>query len=253
MVLVFLREVVTLAKQYKRVRAGDLVVESIYSLPDVRQPGEIRARRSRASSEAQRLLNLRHSRLRLELLLAANFGPRDLFVTLTFDDDHLPGTREGVRRRVRAFVRELRKARRIRGASLRYAYALEGKHGDKRFHAHFVLNSTGPIDLDDVAALWPHGSVDVKRLRDSHFWESGHVAWEKLARYLCKERPDPGDVGRQAWTPSKGLRQPETVSRRVADGADITIPPGAELIEQRREDGLWGSFAFLKYRLPLRE
>ena len=238
-----------MAKQWKRLEAGPLIVETIFSVPDLRQPGEQRAARSRASSEAQRLLNLKHSRLRLELLLAANFTGRDLFLTLTFSENNLPHTREGVRRAVRAFFRELRKARRIRGKSVAYIYGIEHRHGEGRWHVHVVLNATGRIDLDDVVALWPCGNADVERLR-AHFREGGRVSWDKLARYMCKERVDPGDVGRQGWTPSKGLTQPVMKSRRVSDRDSVTVPEGAEILERRQEEGPWGSFMFVKYTAP---
>lgn len=229
-------------KQRKYIAAGPLRAEVLYSVSDRRQPDRQRAARCRASSEAQRLLNMRHSRLKLEFLLAANFGPRDLFVTLTFDDAHLPRTPEGARRLFRRWIADLRVQRRRRGLPApRYVYVIEGRHGEPRLHVHVVLSATGPRDLEDVVSLWPCGAADLQRL-DEH--GDGPDVFDKVSRYMCKER---AGVGAQSWTPSKNLCRPEVSSRRVPDSADIEVPADAEILEQRRESNVFGMFAFCKY------
>lgn len=237
-------------KQLKRIVAGPLRAEVLYSVPDRRQMDAQRAARCRASTEAQRLLNLKHSRLRLEFLLAANFTGRDLFVTLSFSDDSLPATRESCRRFVKAFFKDLRAQRRKRNLpALRYVYAIENKHGDGRFHIHIVLDGTGPRDLEDIASLWTAGGADIQRL-GSHFWDSnsGTVSYEKVSRYMCKERVEAGPVGAQGWTPSKNLVRPAVSSQRVPDGANLDDPSSeAVLLERREEVNAFGEFHFLKY------
>ena len=89
---------------------------------------------------------------KLELLLAANFTPRDLVVTLTYDDDHLPDDRDGAVDKIKGFWMQLRKARRLAGQSLRYVYVTEGVHGDKRLHHHVVIDGTGG-DLETLQSL----------------------------------------------------------------------------------------------------
>lgn len=241
-----------MAKQKKIIVAGPLRAEVLYSVADRRQPDQQRAARIRASSEAQRLLNMKHSRLKLEFLLAANFTHKDLFVTLSFGEDTLPKTREAVRRSVRSFFRDLRYQRRKRDLpALRYVYAIENKHGDARFHVHIVLDGTGPRDLEDIASLWTLGGADVERL-GSHFWDdnSGTVSFEKLSRYMCKERNDPGCVGARGWIPSKNLERPAVSSQRVPDSVQLDPPAGAVLLERRAEVNGFGEFYFLKYTTP---
>lgn len=240
-----------MSKQKKVIAAGPLRAEVLYSVPDRRQPDRQRAARCRASTEAQRLLNMKHSRLKLEFLLAANFTPQDLFVTLTFADDNLPAIRESVRTSLKKFFRDLRTQRQKRKLPpTRYVYAIENKHGDGRFHAHIVLNATGPRDLEDIASLWTLGGADVQRL-SSHFWDyaAGAISFEKIARYLCKERKDHGPVGAQGWTPSKNLTRPEVSSQRVPDAVQLDLPSNAVMLERREEVNAFGEFYFIKYTM----
>lgn len=46
--------------------------------------------------------------------------------------------------------------RRWRKDSFDYVYAIEGRHGDKRFHIHLVLRDAD-FTLEEVRFLWPGG------------------------------------------------------------------------------------------------
>lgn len=238
-----------MAKQRKIIAAGPLRAEVLYSVPDRRQPMQQRSTRCRASTEAQRLLNMKHSRIKLEFLLAANFAEKDLFVTLTFSDETLPPTREAVRRHIKKFVKDLRTQRRKRALpELRYVYVIENKHGDGRYHVHIVMDATGPRDLEDIVSLWTYGAADAEKLK-SHFFDdySGTVSYEKLSRYMCKERGESGRVGEQTWTPSKNLARPSVSSQRVSDGVKLSAPQNTVILERREEVNAFGEFCFLKY------
>ncbi len=57
-----------------------------------------RAAKLKASSAARQELNLKHSWQKLEVVTAANFSFRDMVITLTYDNEHLPpSTREAVK------------------------------------------------------------------------------------------------------------------------------------------------------------
>ncbi len=60
------------------------------------------------SSAARRRLNLKAASRQLELLIAANFTRRDLVVTLTYDDEHLPQSRAEAVKNLKKFFRALR-------------------------------------------------------------------------------------------------------------------------------------------------
>lgn len=153
-------------KRKKEVRAGNLVYAVISTPPMPRDPEHVRAAKSKMSTQARRALNMKAAYRRLEMLLAANFIPKDLHLTLTYRDSDLPGTRAEAVKRVRKFLAQMRKLRNARGEVFKYIYVTEGKHTGKRFHHHIVINAT-KRDIDDIRALWPYGDqVDIEPIAD---------------------------------------------------------------------------------------
>ena len=153
-----------MAKRKRVITAGRLVKEVIYTVPQPRDGERVRAGRSKLTTAAQRALNYRTAQGHLEMLLAANFDQKDLFCTLTYRNDCLPEKLAEAKKRIRAFLRLLRKERRRHGLDLKYVYVTEGKHGDIRYHHHLVINATSPADLEMICSLWQYGEVDVKRI-----------------------------------------------------------------------------------------
>lgn len=84
-----------MAKRKKTIIAGRLVKTIIYTAPEPQDGPRVRAVKSRMTTAAQKAMNNKAARVKLEMLLAANFGPRDLFVTLTYRDENLPAKRAG--------------------------------------------------------------------------------------------------------------------------------------------------------------
>lgn len=186
-------------------------------------------------------MNQKYAYQRLELLIAANYGIRDLYITLTYDDDHLPRNREGARKIIQAFLRRLRKARKERGQELRYIYVTEHKHGEGRWHHHVLINATGE-DYALIRQLWGQGNVDFNPIRidrDKNF--------ETLARYLCKEQRDM--VGNRLWSCSRNLRKPETECFRVPNDTPLTVPESAEIVLEDTGDvsTAYGHYRYIKY------
>ena len=93
----------------KTVTAGRLVYAVCYSQPAAADPPAERAAKSKVSSAARQRMNFKAAWQKLELTMAANFGAEDLFVTLTYDDRHLPENRDAAISRVRAFVGRVRR------------------------------------------------------------------------------------------------------------------------------------------------
>lgn len=233
-----------MAKRKRTIRAGNLVKTVIYTVPHPRDPDHVRAAKSRATTAAQRALNYRTAQGKLEMLLAANFGPQDLFCTLTYDDAHLPTTHASAKARIQSFIRTLRSARRKHGSELKYVYVTEGRHGDKRYHHHIVINASGLNDLEAICSLWTYGEiVEIERI--------GTHEYIDIARYITKESAEGKPVGAQMWTPSRNLEKPTVESCYVQDNETITPPPGAFILEKEERVNEFGGFLYLKYRLPV--
>ena len=225
-----------------QTRAGRLVRAVIYTQPTAQDAPAQRAAKAKVSSLARQRQNARASWEKLELLLAENFEPDDLWITFTYRDADLPATREAAVRCLKQFLSLLRAQRAARGQRTLYVKNVQhitesGEEG--RWHHHVVLNATGE-DYEEIRALWARwgDNVDFEPLGDDY---------EARARYLCHERQP---VGKQTWTPSRGLRRPQRSTELVDDALTLAVPPGAVVLDRDQKDNAWGSFVYVKYLLP---
>ena len=233
-------------KRLTQVKAGRIVRAVIYDQPLAGDEPRIRASKTRHSTAAREKLNARLSWEKCEATMAANFDRRDLWVTLTYRE--APPTREAAMRCLGVFLRLLRAVRISRGAELRYiknAEHLRDDGSEGRWHHHLVINAAGG-DYEEIRSLWSRwgDNVDFEPLLD------GDNDYEARARYMCKERPP---LGKQAWTPSRGLRRPVRTSELVDGSLTLAPPPGAVILDRDQRDNAWGSFVYIKYLLPYRE
>ena len=144
-----------MAKRLKTITAGRLVVVGCYTIPTPRSTERERKALREISSAAQMTINANRSWQRLELLLAANFGRRDLHVVLTYDDEHLPANRQAAVQRVRKMLPQLRAEVQRAGTQVHLcdgAAQLRGRaapspHGSQWYRGGF---GCAPISL----ALW---------------------------------------------------------------------------------------------------
>ena len=234
----------SMAKRKKTIIAGQLVKTVIYTAPEPQDVPKVRAVKSRMTTAAQKAMNDKAARVKLEMLLAANFGPRDLFVTVTYRDKDLPAKRAGAVKNVRSFLKHLREHRRARGQALKYIYTTEDKHGGGRLHHHLVINATGD-DIETVRSLWPYGDV-------LDFEPVGSYDYEQLARYITKESVEQRPVGAQMWTASRNLEKPIVRCEYVANDAALAVPLGCHILEKEERMTEFGSYCYIKYRLPHR-
>lgn len=232
-----------MAKRKKITRAGRLVMGIIYSAPAPFDTEYVRAAKAKVSTEARKRMNYKCACRKLELLLAANFGTKDVVVTLTYCDSHLPKNKAEAVRHVRLFIRKLRDVRAKNGQSLRYIYVTESKHEHGRWHHHMVLNGTG-ADLDVIRSLWMWG--DEIQLENLDIY-----GYEGLAKYLTKEpRDGQKKVGARMWSQSKGLKRPEVECSWAKDNETLTPPPGVIVLANESQQNEFGCYAYIKYLIP---
>lgn len=226
-----------MAKERRKImRAGNLWIGVQYYAPYNRDPRASREAKRLITSPAKEAINARRSWEKFMLLMAANFGPRDLVCTLTYRDDNLPRTREEADKRLTAFIRKLRAARRETGDALYYIRVTEGFHAGGRFHHHLVLNSTG-ADFRRIRELWQWGSdLDFKMIRDDSY-----MGW---AQYLTKEPREKGrrQIGDRTWRASVGLRKPTTEWSYVDEKDKLLPPAGANILERTECANGYGRF-----------
>ena len=113
-----------MALTLKQIYAGPIRVQALYNRCAPSDAPKVRQAKHQASSAAQRRMNQIYSYQKLELMLAKNF-PRPgtgLWVTLTHDDTHMPGSRKETQLRFKYFLKKLRAARKA---------ALEAARGEQ--------------------------------------------------------------------------------------------------------------------------
>lgn len=231
-----------MAKRKKTIIAGQLVKTIIYTAPEPMDGKRARAEKSKATTAAQKAMNDKAARGRLEMMLAANFVGYDLFVTLTYRDGDLPPNRAAAVKVLRRFIKALREHRKVRGQELKYIYTTEEKHGEARLHHHLVINGTG-ADMELIRSLWPYGDViDMEYI--------GQRDYETWALYLTKESVTGRPVGAQMWTASRNLKKPIVRSEYVPNDTALAVPVGCHIIEKEERVTEFGSYCYIKYRLP---
>lgn len=221
------------------ITAGSLVQMTIYPAVSPRDGPAARQGKRALSSMAQQRMNAKYAWMKLKLLIAANFGPRDVFGTLTYDGDSIPDGRAGVLRDVKAFMKRLRNAR--GDCDFRYIYVIEHKHGEGRWHVHILVNASGD-DYVLIRRLWGRGNAEFRKIRVDR-----EKNYETLARYLCKEERD--KPGNRLWSGSRNLRKPQMDSFRVPADEPLKPPDGtvALLLDRDARSTPYGEYRYLEY------
>lgn len=190
-------------------------------------------------------MNAKRSWQKLMLILACNFSPGDLVVTLTYRDKDLPRTREQADRNLNLFIRKLREKRRSAGKELKYIRATEGYHSGGRLHHHLIINATGE-DYELIRSLWQRWGDNVEI---DLFGSDGFERW---AKYLTKEPREKGRryVGDRSWRASLHMKKPLTYCEFVPASQSLAPPPGAMILDRAECQNSYGRFVTITAQLP---
>lgn len=236
------------------ITAGNCVDIIEYTAPDRHDTPRQRAAKSRASSEARKLKNAAMSRRNLKMRLAANFTPgRDYFCTLTFAPASEPQSRAACEAAASRFVRRLRDVRRRRGQPLRWVYVVEHRHGEGRWHIHFVINAAAGWrhDLEEVESLWELGAVQLSQLFTGKYREK---RWADIAKYLSKERteddPKRAKVGTHTYHCCRGLILPSSKTVTIQSTERAEAPKHAHITDYFDKSDMYAGVRLLNYELP---
>ena len=181
---------------------------------------------------------------KLELRLAL-MGFKSSMHTLTFDDAHLPQNFQGVRGALQAFFRRSQRWRAGLGKApaIDYIYAIEGLHGQRRYHIHLVTRDE-ELSPVEVAYLWRNGIVDNEPVL------MGSGGFRRLAEYLNKEGTDGHviPIGRHPWSCSRALTQrlPEPEKWKDDSGV-IDVPSDAVWVRRGSTENGFGAFYYASW------
>lgn len=250
-------------------------------------PGDNAAARQakhQLSAAAQRYINIRDATENLQWLLCCNYDRKSAaFLTMTFDDDHLPDSRDGVRNYVRKFVRQARPYFEDRPEGFPVIYTIEGqpeprlpqansawevspwkdtpkwnaldpksedelRENTVRLHAHMFLLLPEKSDKELVKSLWSYGVAYINYIKVNDF-----QSFVRLAAYVTKEsRLGTRPANERAYVPSLNLIKPSKDGHWAREFEAIGYPSGAEeLGDGHDRDAVTGMETnWIMYRFP---
>ena len=153
----------------KKYVTGDYLEIYAYNLsPQVKVMA--RAAKAKESTPAQKKLNNKKAVRQFIRIVNTNFTWNDFGVELTFDEDHLPEDKKGVRRELKNYFKRLRNAIKAQGGDpdeMKYIYVMsdrDGKDHSKivRLHVHMFIKGVSRELIEDK---WTAGYVNADRLR----------------------------------------------------------------------------------------
>lgn len=182
----------------KTIQSKNIVEVEIYpefSKADLKKHKEIRKR----SNKAQKNLNDKNSKKKLQRLINTNFSENDIWATLTYDSKNLPKTMEEALKNMQGYIRKINRIRKKEGkTNAKYIYITE--YSSTRCHHHLIIN--GDMSLDDIEFNWAKGRRN--NARRIHEDENG---LDGLALYMTKDARNEKYAKR--WNQSKNLKQPK--------------------------------------------
>ena len=191
--------------------SGPRIDAEVFPVFGRHQRGEVRRAKSQITREAQQRANDERSRMRLIQLVEANFGEKDVAITLSYDGEAPDPAR--IDKDVRNFLNRVKRARAKRGLTeLKYIVAIGGDempaagYSGKRPHVHMIMN--GGIGRDELEAIWGKGFANADRLQPRGDGLGG------IATYFTEQKQDrPEKPGVRKWRGSRNLKQPVRRSR----------------------------------------
>lgn len=220
----------------KTIRSGAITECEIYPIWYTRADRS-RIREKTSTREVQQRLNEKNSLKELTRLVNCNFCSRDIWLTLTYDDAHLPADYAAAVKDSGNYIRRLRRAHSAGSTEdpLRYIVVTELRDVDGepvRAHHHIITNFR---DRDAAERLWTKGGRKQSRRLQPDTFE-----YEGLARYLGKQaRLQKGVTVTRRWRASRNLKRPKVTTadhkitrRRVRKLASASEQERSDLFER---------------------
>ena len=164
-----------------------------------------RRRKYRPTSDVQERLNRYNAEQKLRRLIETNFGEGDIWLTLTYDEKHLPGEDKRFFADYYNFIRRLNRYREKRG--MEQVKAIDVPANDGRYHHHVVIS--GGLTSAELRKIWGKGMIWDRPL------EWGDDGLQGLADYIARQ-----SIAGKRYLRTKTVRDPEVTTRegRISQG-----------------------------------
>lgn len=221
-----------------------------FNAPESRSPS-LKPKLETVRTEAERrVYNRRKSEKHFTRLVNANFDHTAYYVTLTYDNEHLPLTIEEAEKGLENYIRRLR---RTNPQAKIIAVTGHGKRSG-RLHHHLIISG---VSERDIIKKWTCGEIArAEHLRAHNFYNGVDHGedFTALAAYLHAHTPD--SVKGRRWRQTKNLLQPKAdkpkkVSRFYSEKKPPKAPKGYKLINVRCSEYFGSGYICFKYvRIP---
>lgn len=170
-----------------------------------------------------------------------NYHNESVFLTLTYDDLHLPDNNSLVKKDLQKFFKRLR--RDLKGRKIKYFAC--GEYGDKtnRPHYHAIVFGLGLGSSDKLLVMenWPFADWSVKTIRDKSFGIAEADSIRYVAQYIDKKFT--GDLADEEYS-RKGR---EAVFRILSHGIGFNY--ANDNLQQITENG-YITYHGVKHSIP---
>lgn len=199
------------------------------------------------ASERRNLSNFKMAKRKFRALLFGNVEPGWTLVTLTYDDEHVPKGRNGVKPSWKSFSSTVRYWAKARGLQFTYFRVIEDRHGDGRPHIHLVCNI--PVAMrEEFLTLWNFGAYEQQDMQPVQTTPGGVVDVEALVQYLNKEHRE---IDERLYTTSRNIRKIEKLpAEEVPNDTgidDIELPDHHYILERKESSGLYSYIGYIDY------
>ena len=217
----------------------------IFEMADMRQRGKkFRVQKINESSDKQKKQNKKNALKKFNRKVHTNFTRRDLYMTFTFDREHMPADKKEAKKEFHNFIKRVNRRRKKKGMqSVKYMGSMEEKtrqDGSHSYHFHFIIS--GGISREEMEDIWGKGLCNASRLR-----MDDKELIIRLCQYIMKESANK-KKNENTYICSRNLKDPivkkndyrishrqlENLSRQT-ESSEVweTMYPGYEFLEAR--------------------
>ncbi len=242
-----------MATYKKRTISGAVCEIEFFNAPESRSPSLKPKRESIRTDEERREYNRRKSEKHFVRLVNTNFDHNAYYVTLTYDNEHLPATYEEAERNLENYKRRLQ---RYNPNIKLIAVTGEGKNSG-RLHHHLIILGAAE---KDIIEKWTGGNIARAEHLRKHNYYNGVDQGEDftaLAEYLF-HHTEQVTKGRR-WKQTKKLEQPkeqkpQKVCRSYSEKKPPKAPEGYKLVAVQTSEYFGSGYVCFKYvRIPCEE
>lgn len=201
----------------------------------VYKKGEKRAAKLKPTSDAQKKVNERRSKIKKQRIIRANFAEGDLWITFTYEKEKRPESIEKAKSDRKALLDKLRA--RLLKLGIEFKYVCSTEVGSKGgVHHHLIMK---PCDTSIISKIWKKGGVHIEYIYSEDI--------SRLARYMTGDDSEDErhrhSVVLESWSRSKNLIVPEVKKERIHNRTFTRTPkPEAGYIIENLRNGInsWG-------------